>query len=88
MDAVLPADPATLLTPLLWDKAQVQELLRGSPVAEEALQRRAAIDEEWQALQAQAPALLPPGTHMDVVVHVLWYVLTMCTELLPPGTQR
>lgn len=61
VDAVLPNDPAQLLTPLLWDEAQVKELLRGSPVADEALQRRKAIDEEWQALQQQAPDLLPLG---------------------------
>lgn len=61
MDAVLPKDPSQLLTPLLWEESQIRELLRGSPVLEEALARRAAIAAEWAALQAEAPDLLPPG---------------------------
>ncbi len=53
--------PDTLLSPVLWDQSQVEELLRGSPVVEEAAQRRAAIDDEWGVLEEQAPGLLPPG---------------------------
>ena len=68
VNAVLPDDAASrLLTPLLWDESTVRELLRGSPVVDESLQRRAAIDAEWAALQETAPGLLPPGVFFMVV---------------------
>lgn len=43
--------PTSTLTPLLWTDDERKELLRGSPVLEEANDRRAALQQEWTAIQ-------------------------------------
>lgn len=52
--------PGRVNTPLLWSKAQLVELLRGSPVADAARQRVASLRQEWGAIAAAAPDL-PAG---------------------------
>jgi protein-histidine N-methyltransferase len=43
--------PISTLTPILWTDDERKELLRGSPVLEEANDRRAALQQEWTAIQ-------------------------------------
>ena len=52
--------PERVDTPLVWDDAQRELLLRGSPVAEASATRSASIRAEWGAISAAAPDL-PPG---------------------------
>ena len=52
--------PERVDTPLVWDDAQRELLLRGSPVAEASAMRSASIRAEWGAISAAAPDL-PPG---------------------------
>lgn len=42
--------PQQTLTPILWDEAERQELLKGSTVLNEARTRQAALQQEWQSL--------------------------------------
>lgn len=58
--ALLQSLPQRISTPLLWSEAQLAELLRGSPIADAARQRAAALREEWGAISAAAPDL-PAG---------------------------
>ena len=52
--------PERVDTPLVWDDAQRELLLRGSPVAEASATRAASIRAEWGDISAAAPDL-PPG---------------------------
>lgn len=50
--AFLATLPAATLTPILWPDEERAQLLRGSPVLEEARAREAALQQEWQELAA------------------------------------
>lgn len=53
------------MTTLLWDDADIDELLLGSPAQEETKARKAVLQQQWQALHDSAfskdPARFPPG---------------------------
>mmetsp|Transcript_4662 Transcript_4662/g.11038 ORF Transcript_4662/g.11038 Transcript_4662/m.11038 type:complete len:518 (-) Transcript_4662:222-1775(-) len=45
--------PECTLTPLLWEDAELDEYLAGSPVLPEAKERRRALEQQWQLLHDQ-----------------------------------
>lgn len=61
---------AATLTPLLWDDAELADLLAGSPVLEEVSSRKAALKQQWQDLQdrvfSQDPVNFPPSKYQAV----------------------
>jgi hypothetical protein len=48
--ALLAALPEQTMSPILWEDAQLQELLQGSPVQAEARTRRQQLQQQWQVL--------------------------------------
>lgn len=48
--ALLAALPEQTMSPILWEDAELQELLQGSPVQEEARTRRQQLQQQWQVL--------------------------------------
>jgi protein-histidine N-methyltransferase len=63
--------PERVDTPLVWDDAQRELLLRGSPVAEASAARSASIRAEWGAISAAAPDL-PPGERWRASAVAYW----------------
>ena len=56
--------PQQTETPILWSPSEQKSLLRGSPVAEEASSRAAALEAEWNSIESSAaasPGLYPAG---------------------------
>ncbi|KAI8470254.1 MAG: rubisco small subunit N-methyltransferase [Monoraphidium minutum] len=56
---LLAALPESTDSPILWDDKERDELLRGSPVLEEARARRAALQQQWAQLAEQWAAAEP-----------------------------
>lgn len=63
-------------TPILWRDERRRELLRGSPVAEEARVRSATLDAEWDSIaevMQKSTKDYPPGKPAQVIMKVsLW----------------
>lgn len=55
---LLAALPARIDTPVLWEDAHRNELLRGSPVLEESRSRKAALNAEWSDIVEKHPAVI------------------------------
>jgi len=86
--------PAATLSPLLWSEAELDTLLRGSPVAAEARSRVAALRAEWEAVEAAAaahPGALPDGADFAgflssfcaVLAHATYLEAASCFALVP-----
>lgn len=82
---LLSALPQETLSPILWDDAQRQELLRGSPALPEAQQRAQAIQQEWQALQDTGldPAVFPPDVFNERAFAAATCVVLAAAVYLP-----
>ena len=66
--------PQQTETPILWSPSEQKTLLRGSPVAEEASSRAAALDTEWnsiESLAAASPGLYPAGEQESRTGHCI-----------------
>ncbi len=80
--------PSSVDSPIFWSEEERARLLRGSPVAEEAGRRRAALEAQWDALnRAPVPGWLTEGRFMDgmsvVLSHAVFLPSVGCFALLP-----
>ncbi|GBF87903.1 histone-lysine N-methyltransferase [Raphidocelis subcapitata] len=97
---LLAALPAATQSPILWDDRERAELLRGSPVLEEARSRQAALQQQWaqlsQATVAADPARFDPAHFNEaaflrafsvVLAHAAYLPSAECFALLPLAGQ-
>lgn len=80
--------PKSVDSPIFWSDEERTRLLRGSPVAEVARQRRAALEEQWNALSmASIPNWISKERFMEcmsvVLSHAVFLPSVGCFALLP-----
>jgi len=88
--------PTATLSPILWEEDEIRSLLQGSPVMQEALDRRAALIQQWQALNdahfSKDPAKYPAavfgqGPFMEAfsvaLAHAIYLPSANCFALMP-----
>lgn len=78
--------PATTESALLWSEAELQTLLKGSPVAEEAASRTALLRSQWQELQdrffSKDPVKFPADVYgWQPFLEAFCVILAHCTYL-------
>lgn len=94
--AMLHTLPESTMSPILWDDQERAELLRGSPILQEARQRQAALQAQWSGLSekflAPNPARFSPLVFNEaafvrafcvVLAHACFLPSAECFALLP-----